>query len=70
MVSVKTLRALVTFERAFVERRLRWTVQLLHMGSMPAVETILHVSVHVMRKGPNNRHLSVGTVDVRQDRTW
>ena len=71
VVSVKTLRALVAFERAFVERRLRWTVHLLQMGSLPAVESILlHVSVHVMRKGCNNRHLSVGTVHVRQDRTW
>ena len=60
MVSVETLRTLITFERALVERRLRWTVQLLQMRGMPAVETI--------RKASDNRHLSVGTMDVRHDR--
>ena len=68
MVSVETLGALITFERAFVERCLRLTVQLLHLRSNPAVETILHVAVHAMRKASDNRHLSVGTMDVRHDR--
>ena len=40
MVSVETLGALITLERAFVERCLRLAVQLLHLGSMPTVKTI------------------------------
>ena len=69
MVSVETLRTLITFERAFIERCCRrLTVQVLHLGSMPAVETKRHVSIQIMRKASNNGHMPVGTMDVRHDR--
>ncbi len=70
VISIKALRALVTFEGSIVGNRLRVLVLLvvvhvLRICSVSAIELWHYPMLHIANHG----HLTSGTVDVRHDGT-
>ena len=68
VIAVEALRALITSERSIILWRglLRVAVHLLHLRSVPAVESMYHSVWHWSHHG----HVAVGIADIRQHCTW
>ena len=68
MVPVEALRALIALEWTFGQWCLLLSIYLRHRRGMATVE-VRHSPIHIVRYTSNQRHLSVGAMDIGHDGT-